>query len=93
MLRVAEHRPDVVHLASPFVLGAWGSAAAARLGLPVVAVYQTDVPGYTGSYRLGWARGVAWRWISRVHGRAALTLAPKRPRRALTTLATLLRHG
>src|SRR5689334_25367602 len=47
------HRTEVVHLASPFVLGAWGSVAAKRLGLPAVAVFQTDVPGYARAYRMG----------------------------------------
>src|SRR5689334_23176265 len=40
------HGTDVVHLASPFFLGARGSAVAQRLELPHVAVYQTDVPSY-----------------------------------------------
>jgi hypothetical protein len=35
--------PDVVHLASPAVLGAQAAFTARRLGLPVVAVYQTDL--------------------------------------------------
>jgi phosphatidylinositol alpha 1,6-mannosyltransferase len=78
----------VVHLASPFVLGAWGSTAARDLGLPIVAVYQTDVPGYTGSYHLGPTRQAAWRWIARVHGRASLTLAPSTP-----TADELRKHG
>jgi phosphatidylinositol alpha 1,6-mannosyltransferase len=82
------HRPDVVHLASPFVLGAWGSTAARDLGLPIVAVYQTDVPGYTGSYHLGPTKQAAWRWIARVHGRAAITLAPSNP-----TADELRAHG
>jgi phosphatidylinositol alpha 1,6-mannosyltransferase len=83
-----EHRPDVVHLASPFVLGAWGADAAAKLDLPVVAVYQTDVPGYAGAYRMAYAERTAWWWLRRVHGRAARTLAP-----STATAATLLAHG
>jgi phosphatidylinositol alpha 1,6-mannosyltransferase len=55
------HRAEVVHLASPFVLGAWGCAVAARMRLPIVAVYQTDVPGYTRAYRMARAERVAWR--------------------------------
>jgi phosphatidylinositol alpha 1,6-mannosyltransferase len=82
------HRADVVHLASPFVLGAWGSAAAARLGLPMVAVYQTDVPGYSRHYRMGWAERAAWRWLRRIHRRAARTLAP-----SSSTAAELVAHG
>ncbi|WP_412544023.1 glycosyltransferase family 1 protein [Longispora sp. K20-0274] len=70
------HRPDVVHLASPFVLGAWGARAAGELGVPIVAVYQTDVPGFARAYRVGLAESMAWGWVRRVHSRAALTLAP-----------------
>jgi phosphatidylinositol alpha 1,6-mannosyltransferase len=85
---LVRYKPDVVHLASPFVLGAWGSTAARDLGLPIVAVYQTDVPGYTSSYRLSRTRDAAWRWIARVHGRASLTLAPSNP-----TADELRAHG
>ena len=49
-------RPDVIHLASPFVLGAGGAVAAAALRIPTVAVYQTDVPGYVDQYDLGFIR-------------------------------------
>ena len=37
---MADFGPDVVHLASPFVLGAGGLTAARRLGVPTVAVYR-----------------------------------------------------
>lgn len=68
--------PDVVHLASPFLLGAGGLAAANRLGVPAVAVYQTDVAGFAESYGLGLTSRAAWRWTRRVHRGAARTLAP-----------------
>jgi phosphatidylinositol alpha 1,6-mannosyltransferase len=68
--------PDVVHLASPFALGAHGALAARRLGVPAVAAYQTDVAGWLASYRLGAAGPAMWRWLKRVHGWSALTLAP-----------------
>lgn len=68
--------PDVVHLASPFVLGAAGLAAARRLGVPTVAVYQTDVAGFLHAYRARAAAGPAWRWACRLHRQADRTLAP-----------------
>ncbi|MGA9872589.1 MAG: glycosyltransferase family 1 protein [Rhodococcus sp. (in: high G+C Gram-positive bacteria)] len=71
-----EFGPDVVHLASPFLLGAGGLAAANRLGVPSVAVYQTDVAGFAESYGLGLTSRAAWRWTRRVHRGAARTLAP-----------------
>ncbi|MEU1317616.1 glycosyltransferase family 4 protein [Streptomyces tibetensis] len=72
---LVEHRADVVHLASPFVLGVRGMAAAARLGIPAVAVYQTDLAGYARTY-MGAGEAAAWRRIRAVHGAADLTLAP-----------------
>ncbi|PRX45582.1 phosphatidylinositol alpha 1,6-mannosyltransferase [Prauserella shujinwangii] len=73
---LAEFRPDVVHLASPFVVGARGLAAARRLRVPSVAVYQTDVPGFAAAYGLGLGARAAWRWVRRLHCRADRTLAP-----------------
>ncbi|MFD5320563.1 glycosyltransferase family 4 protein [Streptomyces sp. NPDC127098] len=72
---LAGHRPDIVHLASPFVLGVRGMAAAARAGVPAVAVYQTDLAGYARTY-LGAGELAAWRRIRAVHSAADLTLAP-----------------
>ncbi|MBB5935334.1 glycosyltransferase family 4 protein [Streptomyces zagrosensis] len=69
------HRTDVVHLASPFILGVRGMAAAARLHIPAVAVYQTDIGGYARTY-LGTGEGTAWRRIRAVHAAADRTLAP-----------------
>jgi phosphatidylinositol alpha 1,6-mannosyltransferase len=85
---IRDHGAEVVHLASPFVLGAWGVASARRLGLPVVAVYQTDVAGYAGAYHLGRSEELVWRWLRRVHAGAARTLAP-----STSTAATLVAKG
>ncbi|MEU8470767.1 glycosyltransferase family 1 protein [Streptomyces sp. NPDC029006] len=81
------HRPDVVHLASPFVLGARGMAAAARLRVPAVAVYQTDLAGYARTY-MGAGESAAWRRIRAVHAAADRTLAP-----SSAALAELETHG
>ncbi|MEU7905107.1 glycosyltransferase family 1 protein [Actinoplanes sp. NPDC049118] len=70
------HGAEVVHLASPFVLGAWGAAAAKSLRLPTVAVYQTDVAAYARAYGVGMTEGAAWRWIRTVHNSAGRTLVP-----------------
>lgn len=72
---ITRHRADLVHLASPFVLGARGMAAALRLGLPAVAVYQTDRAGYARAY-MGAGEAAAWCRIRSVHSAADLTLAP-----------------
>ena len=72
-----QHRTEIVHLASPVFLGAHGAAVARQLGLPTIAVYQTDLPAYARAYRLGWAgEAFAWRWLRGIHNSAARTLAP-----------------
>src|SRR5215510_7653255 len=83
-----DHGAEVVHLASPFVLGAWGAQAARALSLPAVAVYQTDVPGYLRAYRMAATEEMAWRWVRRIHTRAARTLAP-----STSTAAELVGRG
>lgn len=69
-------RPDVVHAASPFLLGGQAIAEARRMGVPSVAVYQTDVAGFARRNRLGAAAGFAWQVVRRVHNQADRTLAP-----------------
>ncbi|HEV2780475.1 MAG TPA: glycosyltransferase family 1 protein [Actinophytocola sp.] len=71
-----DFQPDVVHLASPFALGAAGAAAARRLGLPIVAVFQTDVAGFARQYGFRGTDRAIWAWIRRVHRQADLTLVP-----------------
>jgi phosphatidylinositol alpha 1,6-mannosyltransferase len=83
------HDTGLVHLASPVFLGVSGSAVARHLGLPAVAVYQTDIPAYARAYGLrGVGEAAAWRWLRRVHNAAERTLAPS------TAIMTQLRaHG
>lgn len=85
---LAEFRPDIVHLASPFALGRGGGWAARRLGVPRVAVFQTDIAGFAGLYQLGVLQHATWRWIRRMHNHCQLTLAP-----SSETIRQLESHG
>ncbi|HXS86505.1 MAG TPA: glycosyltransferase family 1 protein [Mycobacterium sp.] len=80
--------PDVVHLASPALLGWGGVKAARRLGVPTVAVYQTDVPGFAASYGIGPTERAAWAWFRHLHKLADRTLAP-----STATVESLVAHG
>jgi phosphatidylinositol alpha 1,6-mannosyltransferase len=73
---LADFAPDVLHAASPFLLGAQAIAAAGRLGVPSVAVFQTDVAGYARRNHLGAATAFAWRMVRWIHEGADLTLVP-----------------
>lgn len=80
--------PDVVHLASPALLG-WGGVHAARhLGIPTVAVFQTDVAGFARSYGVGMLAHAAWAWTRRLHSKADRTLAP-----STSAMENLVAHG
>ncbi len=69
-------QPDVVHLASPALLGYGGLHAARYLKVPTVAVFQTDVAGFAASYGMRVASHAAWAWTRHLHSRADRTLAP-----------------
>lgn len=73
---LAEYKPDVVHVASPFMLGAQAIAAANRLGIPTVAIYQTDLAGYLERYGMQFARPLVDKMVAAIHTPATLNLAP-----------------
>jgi len=73
---LADFGPDVLHAASPFILGGQAIDAAERLGVPSVAIFQTDLAGYAARNRLSAATRIAWRIVRRIHQRAGLTLVP-----------------
>ncbi|MCQ9351813.1 glycosyltransferase family 1 protein [Corynebacterium sp. 153RC1] len=85
---LAEFAPDVIHLASPFFLGGFAAFVASQMGVPTVAVFQTDIAGYTGRYHLAPLERATWAWTRAFHNRCALTLAP-----STATIEVLERHG
>ena len=86
---IVRHGTEVVHLASPVALGAWGARVARAERLPMIAVYQTDLPSYARAYHLGRAtEAFAWRWLRDIHNTASRTLAP-----SSMTAADLDTHG
>lgn len=81
-------RPDVVHLAAPFGLGAYAGRICRQMGVPTVAVYQTDVPGFLAHYGLAPTGNLVWKWVGHIHNQANLTLAP-----STAAMRDLFAHG
>jgi phosphatidylinositol alpha 1,6-mannosyltransferase len=73
---VGRFRPDVVHLASPALLGRAAGAVARGLGVPVVAVYQTDLIGFADRYPFPGAAALMRRLTTSIHRSADLNLVP-----------------
>ena len=73
---IADFNPDVVHVASPFILGGQAIAAAERLGIPSVAIYQTELSGYTERYKIAAVKPWLDKMVATIHSPATLNLAP-----------------
>ncbi|QBI53197.1 glycosyltransferase family 4 protein [Streptomonospora litoralis] len=75
--------PDVVHLASPVLLGNAAVEVARPLALPTVAVYQTDLPGFAARHGVPGAEAL-WPLLRQIHAAVDRTLVPSSAtRRAL----------
>lgn len=73
---LADFAPDIVHIASPFVLGWRAVQAASSLQLPSVCIYQTEIPAYAARYGAPWLEEVLWQHVERIHDQATITLSP-----------------
>jgi glycosyltransferase involved in cell wall biosynthesis len=68
--------PDVVHLINPTSLGLAGMRAARKHGIPVVASYHTDMPGFARRWRLGFLAKPIYGYYRWMHNQANLNLTP-----------------
>ncbi|MBZ0292714.1 MAG: glycosyltransferase family 1 protein [Anaerolineae bacterium] len=73
---IADFRPDIIHLFSPAFLSVSGMLTGRLLNIPVIANYQTDLPGYSHEYGVQLLTHVAREWLRYIHNGCHLTLAP-----------------
>lgn len=74
-------RPDIVHVATEFMIGRTGQRLALQQGLPVVSSYHTDFSRYTASYGLPWLRRPVSQYLGRFHRRSRRVYTPGHPAR------------
>ena len=75
---IEDFNPDLIHLFSPAAMAVNGMAVGRHLNKPVIANYQTDLPGYTERYGFPLLSGPVNRWLRYIHNGCHLTLAPTR---------------
>ncbi len=69
-------QPDVIHLFSPAVLSLAGLWYGRNHNLPVIANYQTDLPGYATQYGIDLFSAPIRDGLRALHNNAHLTLVP-----------------
>ncbi len=74
--QIAEFQPDIMHLATPDVLGHQTLEFAIRSGIPVVASFHTRYETYLSHYGLGLLQGPVSRLIARFYQRCREVYVP-----------------
>lgn len=74
--KLIEFNPDVIHLASPAILGNYIAKFAKRSNTPTLSVYQTDLAGFANNYGLQIANNSLSKFVAKVHSNTDRTLAP-----------------
>jgi glycosyltransferase involved in cell wall biosynthesis len=72
--RWAQHRPDVVYVATEGPLGWSAVCNTRRLGIPALSGFHTNYHAYSKHYRLGWLQDLVFRYLRTFHNRTAGTL-------------------
>ena len=81
--RLRAFGPDVVHLVNPFFLGLAGLRSSRRLEVPIVASYQTDLPGFMRRWYLGAFTGIVDGYTRWLHNQADLNVTPSHTTREM----------
>lgn len=85
---IRRFQPDLIHIVTEASLGLAALRYAATSGIPVVSSFHTNFDQYSDHYRIGWARGLIWRYLRWFHNKTIETYVPSR-----ATIADLTRRG
>jgi len=85
---VDQFQPDLIHIATEATLGLRLLQHALSRRIPTVSSFHTNFDQYTHHYRVGWSKGLIWRYLRWFHNRTRETYVPSR-----TTIAELESRG
>lgn len=72
--KLAEFKPDLVHVVNPAVLGLGGIWLAKTNNIPLIASYHTHLPKYLEHYGMGMLEPLLWELLKAAHNQALLNL-------------------
>jgi len=73
-----EFRPTLIHVATPFNIGFYGTHYARKHGIPIVASYHTHFDQYLAYYKLQWMEPVLMKYMSWFHADCRKVYVPSR---------------
>jgi glycosyltransferase involved in cell wall biosynthesis len=85
---LANFRPSLIHLATPFNMGLLGNRYARKHGIPFIASYHTNFDQYMEFYRIGLLVPIYWSYVRWFHEPCRKVYVPSR-----TTLDHLAAKG
>lgn len=74
--RIEAFQPDLIHLCSPAIMTIAGMVAGREHNIPVVANYQTDLPGYAAYYGAKLLEAPTRYWLRYLHNGCHINLVP-----------------
>jgi len=77
--RLRRFDPELIHVATPDLLGTSALRFGRRWDLPVVATYHTHFPRYLQYYHLGWLEGLLNRYLRWFYRQCDVVCAPTDP--------------
>lgn len=83
-----DFKPDLIHMFSPAFMAVSGMAMGRHLNVPIVANFQTDLPGYAKLYGWNFAVNPTWNWLRYIHNGCHINLVPSKH-----TASELRTHG
>lgn len=60
-------QPDIIHIATPYMMGLYGLFAAKKLMIPVVSSYHTHFDQYLKYYHASWLSPLLWKYLKWFH--------------------------
>ncbi|MFW9331895.1 glycosyltransferase family 4 protein [Paenibacillus polymyxa] len=76
--RLSAFSPHLIHVATPFNLGLYGTSYAAKHHIPLVASYHTHFDKYLEYYKLRWLEPALWRYMLWFHRHCERVYVPSR---------------